>query len=58
MQLIAWVKRWIKEICHPGLRGQSRVPQPETEEAAGIDGVMGKPDPCFLHPIHKVSCVS
>lgn len=57
MQLIVWVKRRIKEICHPGLRGQSRVSQPEIEEAAGIEGVMWEADRCFLHPIHKVPCV-
>lgn len=58
MQLIAWVKRRIKEICHPGLRGQSRVLQPRMEEAAGIEGVMGEADPCSPLTIHKVPCVS
>ena len=57
MQLIVWVKKWIKEICHPGLKGQSRVLQPEQEEAAGIGGVTWEADRCFLHPIHKVPCV-
>jgi hypothetical protein len=47
MQLIAWVKRRIKEICHPGLRGQSRVSKPEIEEAAGMEGVVWEADPSY-----------
>lgn len=56
IRLIAWVKRQIKEICHPGLRGYSRVLQPRMEEAAGTEGVMREADPGSPHTIHPVPC--